>query len=138
MVENPIDVRGLDHVVLRCTRLEAMLNFYQDVLGCELERVVEDIGLYQLRAGSALIDLVPIGSTLGGQTAPDQAYANVAHFCLQLANPDWERIRQALEQRGIPWQEPKRRYGATGFGPSIYLTDPEGNGVELKDIATAA
>ena len=25
-----------------------------------------------------------------------------------------------------------RRYGAEGFGPSIYLEDPEGNVVELK------
>jgi len=25
-----------------------------------------------------------------------------------------------------------QRYGASGTGPSIYLKDPEGNGVELK------
>jgi glyoxylase I family protein len=24
------------------------------------------------------------------------------------------------------------RYGAEGQGPSVYLTDPQGNGVELK------
>ena len=25
-----------------------------------------------------------------------------------------------------------QRYGAEGDGPSIYLTDPDGNGLELK------
>jgi hypothetical protein len=28
--------------------------------------------------------------------------------------------------------ETKQRYGADGTGPSIYITDPEGNTVELK------
>lgn len=133
---NPIQVRGLDHIVLRCAHLDATLAFYQGVLGCRLERVVEDVGLYQLRAGSALIDLVPIGSSLGGDTAPDQEKANVAHFCLQLTDPDWAQIRALLNQYDVAWQEPKRRYGATGFGLSIYLTDPEGNGVELKSVET--
>lgn len=136
MATNPFDISGLDHVVLRCAHLEKTLRFYRDVLGCEVERVVEDIGLYQLRAGSALIDLVPIGSKLGGNSAPEQARANMAHFCLQLARPDWDRIREALRGHGVAWEEPKRRYGATGFGLSIYLTDPEGNGVELKSVET--
>jgi glyoxylase I family protein len=30
-----------------------------------------------------------------------------------------------------------RREGAEGKGPSIYLQDPEGNGVELKGPATS-
>jgi glyoxylase I family protein len=28
--------------------------------------------------------------------------------------------------------EVRTRYGASGFGPSVYLDDPEGNVVELK------
>jgi glyoxylase I family protein len=27
---------------------------------------------------------------------------------------------------------PKRRFGAEGYGESIYLADPEGNRIELK------
>ena len=30
--------------------------------------------------------------------------------------------------------EPAQRYGATGMGLSIYIRDPEGNVVELKQI----
>ncbi len=45
----------LDHVVLRVSDLQLMLDFYQRVLGCTLERQETDLGLYQLRAGSSLI-----------------------------------------------------------------------------------
>jgi hypothetical protein len=37
-----------------------------------------------------------------------------------------------LKSHGIEVGEIRRRYGAEGNGISIYLTDPEGNMVELK------
>ena len=37
-----------------------------------------------------------------------------------------------LERHGVAAGEMRNRYGAEGNGPSIYLTDPEGNRVELK------
>ena len=41
-------------------------------------------------------------------------------------------IRRRLEEFGIVADPPKRRFGAEGYGESIYLTDPEGNRIELK------
>jgi catechol 2,3-dioxygenase-like lactoylglutathione lyase family enzyme len=38
-------VLGLDHVVLRVRDIEPALGFYRDVLGCSLERSLEDMGL---------------------------------------------------------------------------------------------
>ena len=129
---NPISVAGLDHVVIRCTHLELTLDFYQTVLGCKLERVVEDLGLYQLRAGGALIDLVAVGSKLGGMHDPDREKQNMDHFCLKLATADWPRIQSHLLSNAIECRDPGRRYGADGFGLSLYINDPEGNTVELK------
>ena len=65
-------IKHLDHLVLRVTDLRTMMAFYTDVLGCPVEKVQEDLGLYQLRAGTALIDLVPIDGPLGskGGAAP--------------------------------------------------------------------
>ena len=40
-----LQIRQLDHVVLRVTDLQAMMRFYMDVLGCSLEKVQEKIGL---------------------------------------------------------------------------------------------
>ena len=61
-----IRVRAIDHIVLRTAHLTNMVDFYCGVLGCTVERALpEEVGLYQLRAGSALIDIVAVDSELG-------------------------------------------------------------------------
>ena len=131
----PVRIAEIDHVVLRCARLDETMAFYVDVLGCVPEREVPDIGLHQLRAGRALIDLVPVGSRLGGAEPPDPERGNVAHFCLRIEEPDWEALASHLRGHGIACEPPETRYGAGGRGPSVYVTDPEGNTVELKGDA---
>ena len=42
-----LTVSHLDHLVLRVTNLPAMLDFYTGVPGCPVEKVLEDLGLYQ-------------------------------------------------------------------------------------------
>ena len=78
---NTIEVDAIDHVVLRVKDLAAALTFYRDVLGLPVERQL-DIGLVQLRAGTALIDLVPVSSALGraGGAAPGADGHNMDHF----------------------------------------------------------
>lgn len=127
-------VLGLDHIVLRVRALEPMLAFYCGALGCTLERRQDTIGLVQLRAGSALIDLVPVDGKLGraGGAAPGREARNLDHFCLRIAPFDEAQIRQQLAAHGIETGPVESRYGAEGEGPSIYLDDPEGNVVELK------
>ena len=128
----PLHLAGLDHVVLRCARLDETMAFYVEVLGCALERELPELGLHQLRAGRALIDLVPIGSPLGGSHPPDAERGNMAHYCLRIDDPDWGAIGAHLRAHGIAFEPPQTRYGADGYGPSIYVSDPEGNVVELK------
>jgi len=129
-----IDITGIDHVVLRVRDLQKMLAFYTEVLGCRLERAQEDIGLYQLRAGTSLIDLVTVDGALGrkGGAAPGAEGRNLDHLCLRLASFDPEAIRAHLEDHGVEIGDAGIRYGAGGEGPSLYLTDPEGNGLELR------
>ena len=128
-----IQIQGLDHVVLRTTRLAAMIDFYQR-LGCHIEREETQLGLYQLRAGASLIDIVPVEAPLGqeGGPAPGQDGHNMDHFCLTLENFDGDAVLAYLDGQGIVHQGIQRRYGAQGYGPSIYIQDPEGNRVELK------
>lgn len=130
-----IHIQGIDHVVLRVRDLAQMISFYQDVLGCRVERTETDLGLYQLRAGQSLIDLVPVDGVLGskGGDAPEPYHKhNVDHICLRVEPFDPEAIAAFLTQHGVAVGEVARRYGAEGFGLSIYITDPEGNTVELK------
>jgi catechol 2,3-dioxygenase-like lactoylglutathione lyase family enzyme len=127
-------IRHLDHLVLRVTDLPATMRFYTEVLGCSVEKVQEDLGLYQLRAGTALIDLVPVDGELGrrGGAAPGKEARNLDHFCLRLDPFDADEIIAHLERHGVTTAPVASRYGAEGQGPSIYAEDPEGNTVELK------
>ncbi|MFC3282737.1 VOC family protein [Litchfieldella rifensis] len=129
-----IPLRGLDHLVLRVVNLDAMLHFYVDALGCTVERRNDELGLIQLRAGAALIDLVPVSGKLGrqGGAAPQHEGRNLDHFCLRVEPFNEDAIRESLEPLGIAVGEVASRYGAEGEGPSLYLADPEGNTVELK------
>lgn len=116
-----IPIRAIDHVVLRCRDLDRMLAFYRDVLDLPLERVQP--GLYQLRAGAALVDLIPADGPDG---------RNLDHVCFKVSPFDAREIARHLAERGVAAGEVVTRYGADGEGPSMYVEDPEGNRVELK------
>jgi glyoxylase I family protein len=130
----PLRVKGLDHLVLRVKRPAAMERFYVEVLGLTVERRVESIGLLQLRAGAQLVDLVAADGMLGrqGGAGPGPEGRNLDHFCLNLEDFDLASVIAHLEAHGVAVGESGRRYGAGGFGVSVYLTDPEGNGLELR------
>lgn len=130
----PINIRGLDHVVLRVRDMASMQAFYCDVLGCRVERLQDTIGLVQLRAGLSLIDLVDVNGKLGrqGGAAPGPDAHNMDHLCVRVEPYDGAAILAHLESHGARIGEIGSRYGAEGQGPSIYLFDPEGNRVELK------
>jgi len=129
-----IQIRDIDHLVLRVTDLQGMLRFYCDGLGCHVERQRDDIGLTQLRAGRSMLDLVPIDGALGraGGAPPGEEGRNLDHFCFRVEPFDEHAIRARLSALGIDAGPVESRFGAEGEGPSIYLRDPEGNVVELK------
>lgn len=129
-----IRIRDIDHLVLRVVDLDAMIRFYCDVLGCSMEKRQDDLGLIQLRAGNSLVDLVPVDGKLGraGGAAPGREGRNLDHFCFRIDPFDENAIRRHLESAGVTAGATESRYGAEGDGPSIYVSDPEGNTVELK------
>ncbi|QRK05681.1 VOC family protein [Archangium violaceum] len=129
-----LKIRHIDHVVLRVSDVKRMMDFYMDVIGCSLEKIQEESGLYQVRAGSSLIDLIPVDGRLGrmGGAAPGKEGRNLDHFCLRIDPFDADEIIPYLKSKGVDPGKVESRYGAEGEGPSIYVTDPEGNVVELK------
>jgi len=126
----PVTVTGLDHVVLRVTDMDRSIAFYGEVLGCPIERRLESIGLVQLRAGTSMIDLVPCGPGVAPGMSKDGR--NMDHYAVRVAKMDVPAITAHLEANGVAVGPVQRRYGAEGYGSSIYITDPDGNTVELK------
>src|SRR5262245_6648634 len=127
-------IQQVDHLVLRVVNLQAMLDFYIKILGCPMEKIQEDIGLYQVRAGNSLIDLVPVDGPVGklGGAAPGSEGRNLDHFCVRVDPFDADQIIHYLRTKGIEPSKDEARDGAEGAGPSIYVYEPECNVVELK------
>ena len=134
MPNPPFTLRQIDHVVIRARDPAALEVFYREVLGCTVERRQDGIGLVQLRAGASLIDLVDVDGKLGrmGGAAPGREGHNMDHLCLRIDPFDREAIAAHLQAHGVAVGDYGSRYGAEGEGPSQYLSDPEGNVVELK------
>ncbi len=128
------DIKGIDHVVVRVRDLGRMVAFYRDVVGCAVERRREELGLVHMRAGASLIDLISVEGELGraGGAAPADGGRNMDHLCLRVGSFEEEAIRRHLRAHGVEAGELQTNYGAEGEGPSLYLSDPEGNVIELK------
>ena len=129
-----IAIREIDHVVLRVSNVDRMVDFYCGVLGCSVERRRDDLGLVQLRAGRSMLDLIPVDGELGraGGAPPGREGRNLDHLCFRLEHFDEAGLRRELEAAGIEAGAVASRFGAEGEGPSMYIADPEGNVVELK------
>jgi glyoxylase I family protein len=117
-------VERIDHVVLRVRDLAAMVHFYEQALGFNVERRLERISLVQMRAGASMLDLV------AGERA--DGTPNMDHLCFRVAPFDRDAIVRRLVPFDISVGETVERYGAEGNGPSVYFHDPEGNQIELK------
>ena len=128
-VEIPLKVAEIDHLVLRCRDQARMVDFYTRLLGLKEERRLERIGLIQLRAGASMLDLVPMAE------ARVESARNVDHFCFGIDAADLNAVARYLRGHSVEIMgEPAERYGARGMGTSIYVRDPEGNVVELKQM----
>lgn len=123
------NIQRIDHVVLRVHDLDRMIRFYEQALGCNVERRLDQLQLVQLRAGACLLDLIKSDAP---RTGP-----NMDHLCFRVDPFSLADIQQALQPFGIAPGEVVQRYGAEGDGPSIYFDDPEGNQIELKGPATS-
>jgi len=117
-----VTICGIDHVVLRVGDIDRMRKFYCEVLGAQHVAYRPEFGMSHLRIGAAMIDLVK----------GERSGTNMDHFCLRVEPFDQLAVIAHLIKHGVVPGETKQRYGADGYGPSIYINDPEGNVVELK------
>jgi catechol 2,3-dioxygenase-like lactoylglutathione lyase family enzyme len=131
----PFSVQHIDHVVFRVGDLDRSIAFYRAVLGCEVVRQREDLGLVHLRAGASMIDLVSVDGKLGarGGAAPATEAHNVDHLCLRIEPFNEAALVAHLREHGVaPQGEAEINFGAEGDGLSLYFPDPDGNMIELK------
>lgn len=133
----------LDHLVLAVLDMDAMLAFYCGVLGLEAERVDayrDGRALFPLvRLGdSTVIDLLPPALwAMGGESSGERDAAgrrcNLNHFCLAVDAGQWQPLLARLAEAGVEIESgPMTLSGARGDAPAIYVSDPDGNKLELR------
>ena len=133
MTHPPFELAGLDHVVLLVGDMAQAQQFYEQVLGCAVDRSLPEYGMLQLRVGASLIDLVDIGSSEGEWARPEVAGGrNMHHVCIATGPCEEQAMRAHLARHGVAIVEEGVRYGANGDGMSFYISDPSGNQIELK------
>jgi catechol 2,3-dioxygenase-like lactoylglutathione lyase family enzyme len=129
-------ITAMDHIVLNVTDIDRSLAFYTKVLGLEPERLEEfqqgKVPFPSIRISpETVIDLFPLkpGETL----ARGQGVLNLNHFTMVVDAAEFGSFQEHLTGNGVPIQEgPGRRWGARGYGMSVYFLDPDGNRIEVR------
>jgi catechol 2,3-dioxygenase-like lactoylglutathione lyase family enzyme len=118
-------VHELDHLVLNVEDVERSLAWYTGLLGLTPERVDD------WRAGQVPFPSVRINEgTIIDLMTIERTGHNVDHICLVVDRGDVDAI--ADDSRFDVVVGPVDRWGARGSGWSVYVTDPDGNTVELR------
>jgi glyoxylase I family protein len=94
----PFTFVGIDHVVLRAAEPTKLGRFYLDARGQRLER--REGKLAQLRAGDALIDIVPADEAGPAGGSSSTGGANLDHLCLRVEPFGGAAIAEHLAGQG--------------------------------------
>jgi len=118
-------VIDFDHLVLNVEDVERSLAFYCGPLG------LEPVRLEEWRAGKAPFPSVRVSPTsIIDLVHGPRGESNVDHLCLAVEPLDWQQVIDSGVFTVV--DGPGRRYGARGYGESVYVLDPDGNTVELR------
>ncbi len=124
-MDTPIQVTGLDHIVLDVADVERSLAFYVDQLGLTPMRVDE------WRRGEILFPSVRVdATTIIDLLAGEPSGENMNHFCLVIDPTDLEALGASGRFEVV--DGPATRFGAQGNATSLYVRDPDANTVELR------
>jgi len=124
-------IAALGEIALRVTNLDAMQRFYESVIGLELMKRFETSAFFKIAEGyqghTQILALFDRAGT-PGYTGLDAARTTVDHIAFTIALADfWPEVAR-LEALG---QSVSTTTHAWVQWRSLYVTDPEGNSVEL-------
>ena len=120
-------VGSVHHVAFRVDDLDASLEFYQGLLGCERLPRPEDLpgarGAW-MRAGSSQVHLTETPVDSGTGTPPSAIVPVACHVAFH--TDDLDAVEASLRQRGIAFHR-----GEHGV-EQIFIQDPSGNLIEFS------
>lgn len=122
-----INVQGVGHVVLKVRSLERAVRFYGDVLGLkEVGRLGTKMAFFSAGSNHHDLAVLEVGA---GAALPERGAVGLYHVALKIGD-DLEALRAAkahLDAHGVEILALREHR----VSQSIYLNDPDGNGLEL-------
>lgn len=128
----------LDHIVLNVEDVRAAVDFYEKVVGFEIERLDKfEKGIVPFPSvrinEDTVIDLFPPKMWKGESKENEAGEINLNHFCLTLTEPEWRELLARLKRNEVPIERySDDNWGARGIGISVYFRDPDGNEIEAR------
>lgn len=129
--ESRAKVRGLGEIALRVKNLDAMQKFYEEVIRLPLMTRVQNCAFFKIADGYgghtqvlALFDR----SGSDGYRGLDAALSTIDHIAFEIPLADFADERKRLESLGLQVETAEHSWV---HWRSLYVTDPEGNQVEL-------
>ncbi len=129
--EKRTSVRGLGEIALRVNNLDAVQRFYEEVIGLPLMTRVPNCAFFKIADGYgghtqvlALFDR----AQSPGYRGTDAATSTIDHIAFEIALTDFADERKRLEALGLQVETAEHAWVRWR---SLYVTDPEGNQVEL-------
>ncbi len=110
--------RGVRHIALKTTDLDATERFYIDVLGFEHMFPVEGMLFLQNPSGGDILNFI------GTEERFDPSAGGFDHFVIHVLESDWGQLPAQLERAGVPIQGRRGKV-------AIFIEDPNGYTVEL-------
>lgn len=128
-----MDVHHIDHVNIRIPKsgVDEAVTFYRDGLGLEPERLEAyqsgDRTLFSFRLNDVhVLHVRPVDDFSPPTTE------NFDHWAL-VVNDSIDDVKAQLADADIPIDRESTPLGATGRAPAVYVTDPFGYTIEIKE-----
>ena len=146
-------ITGIHHFSIGCSNADRSVAFYRDLFGMELisDREVESGGfvervtgvpgahvrLVHMQGHGLNFELIEYLAPRGEQRAREPNHVGSAHLCF-IAD-DLDEVYDDLVAKGVTFRSrsgPERVTGGPNDGgKGVYLDDPDGNAVEILQLA---
>jgi catechol-2,3-dioxygenase len=124
-------VHGLGEIALRVNNLDAMQKFYADVIGLPLMTRFQNSAFFKIAdgyAGHTQVLALFDRAQSPGYRGSDAATSTIDHIAFEIPLADFDGEKKRLEGLGLQVETAEH---AWVHWRSLYVTDPEGNQVEL-------